>query len=303
MDWNDDGLLDIIVGGRDGMIDHFQAVDDSDTYPTLTFVGHVQANSATIDVGYNAAPVLIDWNEDGLIDLLVGSEGSITPGTPSVRLYLNSGTPSNPALTTYTNVQAGGSAIDEFRCVPDVEDANGDGKKDLVAGEYYGYVFYYENTGNNSNPVLASGVQLTYNYGSSYVDPGYSSRPYVHDWNEDGYVDMLVGATDGYVRVYYGYSTGVGDDASASMGVVDLGIAVNPACGVLGLLLNLPDPEQVEVSFYATDGRLVETLDAGALSEGDHLLSVDLGHLPAGVYYAACAVSGEELVEPFVLVK
>ena len=72
------------------------------------FMSPVQilANGTVIDVGYMAEPFMVDWDGDGVNDLLVGQ---FSPG--KVRFYPNSGTNSIPVFTTYTFLQADGSDI------------------------------------------------------------------------------------------------------------------------------------------------------------------------------------------------
>ncbi|MBN1433552.1 VCBS repeat-containing protein [Candidatus Fermentibacterales bacterium] len=303
MDWSGDGDLDILVGGRDGMIDYYQATDNADTYPSLHFVGHLTAGGSTIDVGYNAAPVVVDWNEDGLLDLVVGSQGDYYGNAPSIRLYLNSGTPGNPQLTGFSYLEADGKTINLYRVVPDVEDCNGDGKKDVVAGYQDGYVYYYENTGTNSSPVLAAGAWLTYNSGSSYIDPGYAARPYMIDWDMDGHLDMLCGAYDGFVRIYWGYETGVADESSAEIGSSGLTVLENPCSGTLSLELGLAAAQQVTLLLFSVDGRLVQTLDGGFLQAGQHLLTTDLSSLPVGSYRAVCTLGQQTVSRTIALIR
>ena len=59
-----------------------------------------------LDVGKNSIPCVVDWNNDGRKDLLMGefTYGYIT-------LYLNSGTDLNPVFNFGTKVQSGGAPI------------------------------------------------------------------------------------------------------------------------------------------------------------------------------------------------
>ena len=92
---------------------------------------------ATIDAGANSAPVCVDWNEDGNLDMLVGNE------TGNVRLYLNDGGDSDPVFSTFTNLQSGGSNILHYRNCPQVIDLNLDGKKDLLCGANDNNIYYF----------------------------------------------------------------------------------------------------------------------------------------------------------------
>lgn len=64
----------------------------------------VLAGGADIGVPGYSVPSFVPWNDDGLMDLVVG-EGSGTY-TGKVRVYLNSGTSYQPQFSTYSYVQS-----------------------------------------------------------------------------------------------------------------------------------------------------------------------------------------------------
>jgi hypothetical protein len=67
----------------------------------------VQANSTVISVPGYSVPSFVDWNGDGLKDLIVG-EGPGTSSQGKVRVYLNVGSASAPTFGSYFFAQAGG---------------------------------------------------------------------------------------------------------------------------------------------------------------------------------------------------
>jgi len=66
----------------------------------------VQADGVTLDVGVISDPFMIDWDGDGLDDLLVGQ---FSPG--KVSFYKNIGTSGNPVFTFSNYLQADGVDI------------------------------------------------------------------------------------------------------------------------------------------------------------------------------------------------
>ncbi len=70
----------------------------------------VQAGGMDINIPGYSVPSFVDWNSDGLNDLVVG-EGSGLTGFGLVRVYLNSGTPGDPAFTGYFHAQSNGSVL------------------------------------------------------------------------------------------------------------------------------------------------------------------------------------------------
>ncbi len=66
-----------------------------------------------------------------------------------------------PPFSAGSRIKAGGSDLKlSYTTVPCVGDWNEDGKKDLLVGEFYGYVYVYLNSGTNTNPTFATGTKL-----------------------------------------------------------------------------------------------------------------------------------------------
>ncbi len=66
----------------------------------------IQADGALLDVGLMAEPFMVDWDGDGLNDLIVGQ---FSPG--KVRFYKNVGTNTEPVFEYQHFLQADGSDI------------------------------------------------------------------------------------------------------------------------------------------------------------------------------------------------
>ncbi len=89
MDWNNDGRLDIIVGDRLGSVNYFRRLVSGNIY--LLEESPVEVAGRPIDMGNNSAPCVIDWNNDGLADLVVGRVEAVPAG---LYLSINGGSPS-----------------------------------------------------------------------------------------------------------------------------------------------------------------------------------------------------------------
>lgn len=187
MDYDDDGMLDLVVGDRDGFIHHYRRTSESPI--TLTQEVDLVCDTLLIDVGYNAAPCIVDWDEDGEIDLLLGNE------TGKIRLYINDTIDTDPVWNSYTFIENSGSPISHYRNCPQVYDMNMDGRKDILVGENSGLIYYYENTGTNEDPAF-SGNELIISTGD------YGARIWVNDWNEDGLPDIIASGYYGFIEVY-----------------------------------------------------------------------------------------------------
>ena len=70
----------------------------------------VQANETNLQVPGYSVPSCSDWNNDGLVDLIVGQGGDgISPA--KVAIFLNSGTNSSPIFSSSFYAQSEGSDL------------------------------------------------------------------------------------------------------------------------------------------------------------------------------------------------
>ena len=200
-DWNGDRKKDLVVGRADGKIQVFLNVNtDAEPLfgdPAYVMVGQPGAKT-DISLGVRATLEIVDWNEDGRLDLVTGALDG------KVRVFLNEGATGAPDFRAVLVVQDGGvDLVDPTgRSSVAVADLNGDGRKDLLVGNTVGELRFYANVGSNVEPAFDGSVPIE--AGGAPIDlPGTPrSRPFVGDFNGDGSPDLLVGAEDGLVRVY-----------------------------------------------------------------------------------------------------
>jgi hypothetical protein len=80
----------------------------------LTFgtVDTIKCSGVNIDVGTGSDPFVVDWNGDGLKDLIVGQFYDQSGNNyGKIRVYLNQGTDSDPIFNSWFYMQADGSDI------------------------------------------------------------------------------------------------------------------------------------------------------------------------------------------------
>lgn len=174
-DLDADGDLELLVGERSGRLVLYRNLG-SRAAPNWRFETDSYAG---VDTGAWAYPVLADVTGDGALDLFVGSEQG------AISIYYNTGTPAAPAWPARPNqvLTAGRNAA------PALDDLDGDGDLDLVAGHNGGTLYHFKNTGTPQAPVWSP-------QGSSYggiSESGGWLQPVFINLDSDSDRDLLVG--------------------------------------------------------------------------------------------------------------
>lgn len=81
VDWDGDGKRDLLVGSESGEV-HFFPNRGTDETPRFDFGEPLKAGGDVIQCGHRARIEVVDWNNDGTLDLLVGNYYSIRPVNP-----------------------------------------------------------------------------------------------------------------------------------------------------------------------------------------------------------------------------
>lgn len=165
----------------------------------------LQADGFDIQVPGYSVPSLADWNNDGLMDLIVGEGNYANPG--KVRIYLNVGTESQPQFFDYSYAQCAGADLTVpasgcLGCFPRVVYWDMDARKDLLIGLADGTVAIFGNMGTDDNPAFIPGVRVQVTSPGFDLDVGNRATPTFLDWNSDGMTDLVVGGLDGRIHLY-----------------------------------------------------------------------------------------------------
>ncbi len=150
-----------------------------------------------IDVGERSYPSWVDYNNDGLLDLLVGNYGyfdlSDTSYTASLTLYENVGSLDEPAFELISTDFSNLSQYGLFGIYPSFGDMDGDGDTDMIAGDSQGFLHYFENTAGASAPMELVEHSLYF----LEVDNGDVAAPCLYDVDSDGLLDLIIGEKAG----------------------------------------------------------------------------------------------------------
>jgi hypothetical protein len=152
-------------------------------------------------------PSFVDIDNDGDQDMFVlelyGNN----------KYYQNIGTASAPSFTGAVQ-NPFGLSINPNSLNPDFADLDGDGDFDLLIGEYYGFMRYYQNTGTSSAPNFISGVQLP--FGLDTVNQ--IALPAFADLDNDGDQDLMVSSYYGRIDYFENIGSATVPNFSAPVG-------------------------------------------------------------------------------------
>lgn len=151
----------------------------------------------TINIGKYSHPLFLDYNADGLMDIMVGSAGYRVASNQvdlGIHLFQNVGTAEAPAFELVDKDYLGFSQLEAFsiRLAPTLGDVDNDGDQDIIIGDNHGKLYFFENKGGEGQPMQFDG----YVYEFSNIDVGSNAKPTLIDINMDGWLDLVVGESN-----------------------------------------------------------------------------------------------------------
>ena len=209
LDVTNDGIKDLIVTtNSQNNSANFESCwlyenTGQNSLPNFSFIQKDFLQKDMIELGKSAFPTFYDYNDDNLLDLVIGNYGYHNPNndpTSSLALFENIGNDSVPKYnlidrdwlglsTTNLNITLN---IPALNLSPTFGDLNGDNKKDLIIGDSDGKLHLFTNTGAGNFQLSAPHYQN--------IDIGQFAQPQLIDVNRDGLIDLVIGEQDGTIN-------------------------------------------------------------------------------------------------------
>ncbi len=257
----------------------------------------------------NSFPFIVDWNDDGKKDLIIGEELPNSPNTGNIRVYLNQGTNQTPTFNSYSLVYAGASQLYRYRMNPVVYDLDADGLRDLIIGNDDGRVYFYKNTGNPGSPAFGATFDTLKTENGTPIDAVAGSRIHFVDWDGDTDLDLLIGGYEGYVQICENASgTGIQEGERAIKTITGAVVSPNPIMTTAQFAFSLQTSTNVRIDIYSVDGRLVSTPVNQYTPSGTHRFSWNATDyrgrkLPSGIYLARITTDKETVTTSVVITR
>lgn len=270
-DWNNDGLIDLIISSSNGRIYTYNNVGSSNSPLWQTNNETLKTNWGILSSVFNANSIM-DWDNDGNKESLSGSTISRLSGSVHTPVKTVVGRPRTPDGAVI--VQPGPGYGDHYNW-NSFADWDKDGLVDILCGTHQGNVYLYRNLGAADNLLFDYGVKLKLTNGDDvkvgpevYDNPedvpnftalqGSRVKQLVDDVDGDGIDDLLLSETYGQVWVFLNTQQGAVDKLQPGV-IVATGVSRYPVTlfdwnkdGLKDIISGLPNESPGTIYFNSS---------------------------------------------------
>lgn len=290
-DIDNNGVDDLVLGTAEGeVLIRYNTAQINEPF----LFSKLEEKIEGLDVGSEAAPVIIDINNDGNNDLIIGELNG------NLNLYLGQGNNvfslenenwgNVKTNTFYWQYERDGSgnivdSTKQFISVggshPSIADFDLDGKLDLICGSAWGKVYFYPAI-NNQQTTFKRAEEWYYNTHASknYAkDLGEYCKPHLSDLDGDGKFELLMGMYNGGIEFFSTDSVAVSAPDFSVKTEELVKLFPNPSNGLV--FLKNETTHKLNLKIYTSSGILAQKIGIEALqtaqiqlSRGMYVLSI-----------------------------
>lgn len=280
-DIDGDGDGDLFIGLENGTLAYYEnmSIGSGAVFgtPILNYTDNL---SAVIECDGFAHPQLFDLNNDGLLDLLIGTKSG------SILYYQNKGTSTNPSFELENN-QLG--TINLTGVNPNQYAAphffRNDSEIKLFLGSYKGTLIYYDSINDHLTPGDTFSL-ISNNYIGLDVE-AYSSFA-VKDINNDGNLNLFVGQDLGGI---FHFEADPNSSISLNELLIHSDVAMFPNPSSTAITITTISKNIEKITIVDIHGHLLYQGKVGTKSK-----RIEIDHFSDGIYFVTIEITGGQLI-------